>query len=49
MNPDAYIQPGYPKDVMPPTFGQSLTKSQLDALVAFLAQSAQAEEGMIQA
>jgi cytochrome c oxidase subunit 2 len=41
VNPSAYVQPGYPKDVMPKTFGQSLTKTQLDALVAFLVQSAQ--------
>ena len=40
VNPNAYVQPGYPKGVMPPTFGQSLTKTQLDALVTFLAQSA---------
>jgi cytochrome c oxidase subunit II len=41
VNPNAYIQPGYPKNVMPGTFGQSLTKSQLDAVVSFLVQSAQ--------
>ena len=41
VDPNAYIQPGYPKNVMPGTFGQSLTKSQLDAVVAFLVQSAQ--------
>src|SRR3954463_15671539 len=40
VNPDAYVQPGYPKGVMPPTFGQSLTKTQLDELVNFLVQSA---------
>jgi cytochrome c oxidase subunit II len=45
VNPNAYIQPNYPKSVMPQNFGQSLTKSQLDALVAFLAQSAQAKKG----
>ncbi len=45
VNPNAYIQPGYPKSVMPETFAQSLTKSQLDALVAFLVQSAQAKKG----
>jgi cytochrome c oxidase subunit 2 len=45
VNPNAYIQPGFPKNVMPQTFGQSLTKSQLDALVAFLVQSAQAKKG----
>lgn len=41
VNPDAYIQPGYPKGVMPQNFGQRITKSQLDALVTFLVQSAQ--------
>ena len=41
VDPDAYIQPGYPKGVMPQDFGQRLTKSQLDALVTFLVQSAQ--------
>lgn len=41
VDPNAYIQPGYPKDVMPQTFGHQLTKEQLDALVTFLAQSAQ--------
>src|SRR5947208_1262595 len=40
VNPNAYVQPGYPKGVMPPTFGQSLTKTQLDELVNFLVQSA---------
>jgi cytochrome c oxidase subunit II len=41
VSPDAYIQPGYPKGVMPPDFAQKLTKSQLDAVVGFLVQSAQ--------
>jgi cytochrome c oxidase subunit II len=41
VDPNAYIQPGYQKNIMPGTFGQSLTKSQLDAVVAFLVQSAQ--------
>jgi cytochrome c oxidase subunit 2 len=45
VDPNAYIQPGYPKGVMPGNFGQLLTKSQLDALVAFLAESAQAKKG----
>jgi cytochrome c oxidase subunit 2 len=45
VNPNAYIAPGYPKSVMPETFGQSLTKTQLAALVQFLAQSAQAKKG----
>ena len=41
VNPNAYVQPGYPKGVMPQTFGQTLSKAQLDALVTFLVQSAQ--------
>jgi cytochrome c oxidase subunit 2 len=36
VNPNAYVEPGYPKGVMPGTFG-SLPKAQLDALVKFLA------------
>ena len=38
VNPDAYIAPGYPKNVMPKTFSQ-LPKSQLDALVQYLVSS----------
>ncbi|HEX9415991.1 MAG TPA: cytochrome c oxidase subunit II [Gaiellaceae bacterium] len=38
VKPEAYIQPGYPPNVMPKTFG-TLPKSQLDALVQFLIQS----------
>ena len=41
VDPNKYIEPSYPKGVMPETFGQSLTKTQLDALVGFLVQSAQ--------
>ena len=41
VDPDAYIQPGYSKGVMPTNFGQVLTKEQLDHLVTFLVQSAQ--------
>jgi cytochrome c oxidase subunit 2 len=40
VDPDAYIQPGYSKGVMPTNFGQVLTKEQLDHLVTFLVQSA---------
>jgi cytochrome c oxidase subunit 2 len=40
VDPNAYIEPGFPKGVMPPTFA-SLPKAQLDALVAFLVKSAQ--------
>ena len=37
VNPNAYIEPGYQKNVMPGTFGQ-LPRAQLDALVKFLTQ-----------
>lgn len=37
-DPNAYIQPGYPKNVMPETFS-SLPKDQLNALVQYLIQS----------
>ncbi|HLY94370.1 MAG TPA: cytochrome c [Gaiellaceae bacterium] len=36
VKPDAFIAPGYQKGLMPTTFGSSLTKAQLDALVAFI-------------
>jgi cytochrome c oxidase subunit 2 len=36
VSPNDYIQPGYPKGVMPQTFGTSLSKQQLDALVRYL-------------
>ena len=39
VNPDAYIEKGYAKGVMPTTFN-SLPKGTLDALVAFLAAGA---------
>ena len=38
-DPNAYVQKGYPKNVMPQTFGKSLSKQQLDALVAYLVSS----------
>ena len=38
-DPNAYIQPGYPKNVMPQTFGTALSKQQLDALVTYLINS----------
>jgi cytochrome c oxidase subunit 2 len=40
VDPNAYIEPGFPKGVMPPGFGTSIPKPQLDALVQFLVQSA---------
>lgn len=39
VSPNAYIQPGFPKSVMPQTFGTSLSKAQLDALVQYLISS----------
>ena len=36
VTPDAYISPGYQKGLMPTNFGTSLTKAQLDALVAYI-------------
>jgi mono/diheme cytochrome c family protein len=38
VDPGAYVAPGYPNGVMPPNFGTSLTKKQIDDLVAFLVQ-----------
>ena len=38
VKPNAYIQTGYPRNVMPQTFGQALSKQQLDALVQYLTQ-----------
>ena len=37
VQPDAYIAKGYSKGIMPTTFGQSLSKSDLNNLVAFIA------------
>ena len=37
VNPNAYVEPGYPKSVMPPNFQSLLSKAQLDALVKYLA------------
>ena len=39
VSPNAYVQPGYPKNVMPPTLGTSLSKPQLDALAQYLVSS----------
>lgn len=37
--PNAYVQPGFPKNLMPQTFGKALSKQQLDALVQYLISS----------
>jgi cytochrome c oxidase subunit 2 len=39
VDPNAYVEPGFPKNIMPTTFS-SLPKAQLDALVTYLAQGA---------
>ena len=38
--PNAYVEKGYPKGIMPQDFGTKLSKTQLDALVRFLVSSA---------
>ena len=37
-DPNAYVVTGFPSGVMPPNFGQTLSKSQIADLVAFLTQ-----------
>ena len=37
VDPNAYIAPGFPKGVMPATFGKTLSPAKIDALVAFIA------------
>jgi cytochrome c oxidase subunit II len=39
VDPNAYVEPGFPKGVMPQTFGSSLSKPQLAALVQYLVSS----------
>jgi cytochrome c oxidase subunit II len=39
VDPNKYIAPGFPANVMPGTFGASLSKQQLDALVQYLIDS----------
>jgi len=39
VDPNAYIESGFPKNVMPQTFGSTLSKAQLDALVQYLISS----------
>ena len=38
-DPNAYVESGFPKNVMPQTFGSTLSKAQLDALVQYLIDS----------
>jgi cytochrome c oxidase subunit 2 len=39
VDPNAYVQPGYAKNIMPGTFGSTLSAAQLNALVQFLVQA----------
>ena len=39
VDPNKYIEPGFVKNLMPQTFGSSLSKQQLDALVQYLIDS----------
>ena len=39
VDPNAYIVPGFPKGVMPDTYGTSLSPTQLADLIAFLTKS----------
>src|SRR5207244_9295736 len=39
VNPNAYVEPGFPKGVMPQNFGKVISKPALDTLVHYLVQS----------
>jgi cytochrome c551/c552 len=41
VDPSAYVEPGFPNGVMPPNFGQLISKADLDTLVQYLIQSSQ--------
>ena len=43
VDPNAEIAPGYPENVMPSNFGQSLSKQELEQLVEFLLEKAAGE------
>jgi cytochrome c oxidase subunit 2 len=45
VKPDAYVQKGFPPGVMPKTYGSSLSKEQLDALVKYLVASTRGGSG----
>jgi len=40
VDPNAFVAPGYPKGVMPTNFGKTLSKTQLETLVKYLAEQA---------
>ena len=39
VNPDAFVEKGFSDNLMPETYGESLSREELDALVAFLIES----------
>jgi hypothetical protein len=39
VDPSAYVEKGFPNNVMPHTYGSALSKQQLDALVQYLVSS----------
>jgi mono/diheme cytochrome c family protein len=39
VNPDAFVEKGFSDNLMPETYGESLSREELDALVAFLVES----------
>lgn len=45
VKPDAYVEKGFPPGVMPKTYGSSLSKEQLDALVKYLVASTRGGSG----
>jgi cytochrome c oxidase subunit 2 len=45
LKPDAYVEKGFPPGVMPKTYGSSLSKEQLDALVKYLVASTRGGSG----
>ena len=36
VDPNAFLVPGFPKDTMPPVWGQRLSEKQIDELIAYL-------------
>jgi cytochrome c oxidase subunit 2 len=40
VEPDAYVEQGFQKGIMPPNFGQTLKPNEIDALVQYLSQGA---------
>ena len=46
VDPGAYVEPGFPKGVMPPDFAKQLSKAQVDALVQYLVQSSKGTENL---